>query len=266
MKNYQPKLLWIALPIIIIEYLFYVNSLWCTILLTLTFFIILWRQQQAMEKLRKNVATFEQANQYLTKEFKHIEAKWLEERWNQKQVVAERTQALEKTIKQLEETNLKLKEANHARSYFISAMSHELRTPLNSILSMSDLLTEQFFGELNEKQMLYVNHIKEGGNHLLELINDLLDTAKIDAGTMEITLDRILPNTFIDNAVMMIKTLLKKKNIEVKMFIDPTLPLMMLDARRCKQIMLNILSNAVKYTPKGGEINIRAFKRLFWKK
>ena len=100
-------------------------------------------------------------------------------------------------------------------------MSHELRTPLNGILGFSDLLLGQFFGKLNEKQVDYVNQIEDSGKHLLSLINDLLDIAKIDAGAMELELAEYKPKVIINSSVDMIKGQARLKNLTIKVKIDP---------------------------------------------
>jgi PAS domain S-box-containing protein len=194
-------------------------------------------------------------------ERKRIEAKLAEERRNLENTVKERTKELRLYIERVEETNLRLEEANRAKSRFLSSMTHELRTPLNAILGFTDLLAEQYFGELNEKQLGYVKQIEQSGKHLLSLINDILNVAKIDAGAMELELELVPPEEFIQATVAMTASQFKKKNIAITTFIDPTLKLVTVDSRKCKQIMLNLLSNALKYTPASGRVYISATKQ-----
>ncbi|MDM8562254.1 beta-Ala-His dipeptidase, partial [Candidatus Marithioploca araucensis] len=193
-------------------------------------------------------------------ERKQIEEELVKERHSLEQKVIERTQELQKSLKKLEDTNLSLEQSNRAKAHFLSSMSHELRTPLNGILGMSDMLHEQFFGPLNEKQLSYVVQITKSGKHLLSLISDLLDTAKIDAGTMELALEKTAIEEIIGTSVSMMKSQFKAKNLQIKMVIDPTLPLMLVDIRKCKQIMLNLLSNAIKYTASNGWIKVHVFQ------
>ncbi len=164
---------------------------------------------------------------------------------------------LEVRTKELVETNLQLQEANHGESRFLSSMSHELRTPLNAVLGFADLLKGKFFGALNDKQFGYVNQIEKSGKHLLDLINELLDIAKIDSGSAELHLEEFDPKEYLIGTAGLLQPQFLKKNIEVKLIHDPSLAIMTGDRRRCNQIMLNLLSNAVKYTPEKGKVRIR---------
>ncbi|MDM8541546.1 response regulator [Desulfococcaceae bacterium HSG9] len=175
---------------------------------------------------------------------------------NRKQV-EQQAEQLHKSIQHIEKANLRLQEAESARSRFLSSMSHELRTPLNGILGFTDLLSEQFFGPLNEKQLTYVNQIDSSGKHLLDLINDLLDMAKIDAGAVELEPSKFNIAEAIQTTTTMMKMLFKKKNITLATMIEPELPDITADLRKCKQVIINLLSNAVKFTPEDGRIEIR---------
>ena len=188
---------------------------------------------------------------------KYAEEKLAEERHNLENTVAIRTQELRLTLQKIAEANLRLEAANQAKSRFLSSMSHELRTPLTAILGFTDLLAEQFFGQLNDKQLSYVIQIDNSGKHLLNLINDLLNMAKIDAGAMGLELEPTSVNDFINPTVAMMASQFKKKAIQVITNLDPNLPSVAVDVKKCKQIMLNLLSNALKYTPTGGKVEIR---------
>ena len=183
-----------------------------------------------------------------------------EERNSLEKKVVLRTQELTDSLKMIEDARLRLESANRAKSQFLSSMSHELRTPLNGILGFADLLRGQFFGNLNDKQASYVTQIKDSGRHLLSLINDLLDTAKIDAGAMELELVECKPKVLINSSVDMIKSQFRKKNIVIEVLIDPKFTVVTIDERKTKQILLNLLSNAVKYTNECGKIVVRAIK------
>lgn len=172
-------------------------------------------------------------------------------------LVKERTWQLQESMKSLETTNVQLEEANRHKTRFLSAMSHELRTPLNAILGFSDLLAGQHFGSINEKQMKYVRQIESSGKHLLELINDLLDVAKIDAGAMELTLESFGLDKCAEETLSMLSTQITKKGIETQIIRDEDMPHLFGDKRKIRQIFLNLLSNAVKYTPENmGKITV----------
>ena len=171
------------------------------------------------------------------------------ERLNLEQTVTARTSELRQSLKQLEE-------ADRHKSRFLSTMSHELRTPLNAILGFTDLLDGKFFGELNEKQHDYVRQIDGSGQHLLALINDLLDVAKIDAGAVELDFGPVDLSDTISGVVNMMAAQFRQKEITVETHIEPELPTVHMDVRRARQILLNILSNAHKYTPDDGIIEI----------
>jgi signal transduction histidine kinase len=137
-------------------------------------------------------------------------------------------------------------------------MSHELRTPLNAIIGYADLMKDQFFGPLNEKQISYVDQIDASGKHLLELINDLLDMGKIDAGAMSLELGPCSFLEIADDTLAMMNTQFQKKSLHVESQISSELPLLMVDRRKIKQILINLLSNAIKYTPEEGHIQVSA--------
>ncbi|MBT3881047.1 MAG: HAMP domain-containing protein [Candidatus Scalindua sp.] len=180
--------------------------------------------------------------------------------------LCEETGKLNESLLKHEEINLQLKQANKAKTRFLSSMSHELRTPLNGILGFSDLLSGQFFGELNDKQLTYANQINESGKHLLDLINDMLDITKIDSGKVELELVDIPIEKVLQTSVNMINKqyiidgLIKKNRITTRINVDPKLSVIRADERKFKQIMLNLLSNAVKYSPNGSEVLINVIK------
>lgn len=163
----------------------------------------------------------------------------------------------EKDLREAKETAEK---ANFAKSRFLSAMSHELRTPLNGILGFADLLQEQFFGPLNEKQSEYVSLIDESGKHLLTLINDLLDVAKIDTDSMELVLGFHDAVELVDIPLDMMKSQFRQKELQVEKYTDPNLLTFQADLRKYRQIMFNLISNAVKYAPQDGVIEVRAIQ------
>ena len=148
--------------------------------------------------------------------------------------------------------------ANQAKSDFLSSMSHELRTPLNAIIGFSQVLQEQYFGVLNEKQTEYTNDILESGKHLLSLINDILDLSKVEAGKMELDLSQMNIKGLLENSLIMIKEKALKHGIALDLKIPEELSDLEIqaDERKLKQVMFNLLSNAAKFTPDGGEIRV----------
>ncbi|MBD2057744.1 response regulator [Oculatella sp. FACHB-28] len=159
-------------------------------------------------------------------------------------LVQERTQ-------QLEQEKLLSDAANRAKTEFLAHMSHELRTPLTGILGFSSLLSKQVFGSLNEKQLQYVNGISSCGQHLLELINDLLDLSKIEAGKEELVFELVVIQEVCEACISMIRELASDRKLQLSLDINPNLTICTADKRRLKQILFNLLSNAVKFTTAG---------------
>lgn len=172
--------------------------------------------------------------------------------------VAERTATLETTLADLQLRNVQLKEANAHKTKFLSTMSHELRTPLNAIIGFADLLEGEGFGPLNAKQKAYVSRIDDSGAHLLSLITDVLDVAKIDAGAMDLNVEPIAVEELMTATVQMIGQQFRKHGIELRVELEPGVGFMLADLRKAKQILINLLSNALKYSPNGSEVVMRA--------
>ena len=151
-----------------------------------------------------------------------------------------------------------LEAASRHKSEFLANMSHELRTPLNAILGFSEVLAQGMFGDVNQKQSEYLHDILESGRHLLSLINDILDLSKIEAGRMELeAADFDLPNA-IENALVLVRERVIRRGIRLGSTIDTRLGMISGDERKVKQVLLNLLSNALKFTPEGGEIDVTA--------
>jgi len=147
--------------------------------------------------------------------------------------------------------------ANRAKSQFLANMSHELRTPLNAVLGFSELLTQRLAGPLREKQAEYVEMIYRSGRHLHDIINDILDLAKVDAGKLDLNPeDDIDPRAIVNACVALIKERANAGELQLSVDVERALPLIVADAMRLKQILLNLLSNAVKFTEPGGSIVI----------
>jgi len=173
--------------------------------------------------------------------------------------VQERTAQLAVANRELDLRNREVERATQMKSKFLASMSHELRTPLNAIVGFSDLLAEQTAGQLNDKQKRFVNHIKQGSAHLLQLINDILDLSKIEAGQLELRCEAFQVSDALPEVLSTIRPLAMAKHIAVQHKLGTDLPVYA-DRVRFKQILYNLLSNAVKFTPKDGRIDIDCYQ------
>jgi len=154
-----------------------------------------------------------------------------------------------------------LEAASRHKSEFLANMSHELRTPLNAVIGFSEVLIQRMFGDLTEKQDEYLKDIYASGQHLLSLINDILDLSKIEAGRMELAPAPFHLPTALENAVTLVKERAARHGITLQLDLDPRLGEVVGDERKVKQVLLNLLSNAVKFTPEGGRITLKAVQR-----
>lgn len=174
-------------------------------------------------------------------------------------------ECLEQLVKQrteeLEKAKLEAEAANRAKSEFLANTSHELRTPLNSILGLSQMLQQEFYGKLNPKQKEYINCIYSSGEHLLSLINDILDLAKIEAGKEELMLESVEIRELCYYCLSIIAEKAKSQGLVLKSEIDPQVSHFIADQRRLCQMLLNLLSNAIKFTP-AGEVTLIVKKQL----
>jgi signal transduction histidine kinase len=162
------------------------------------------------------------------------------------------------TSDELQRVYRELETASRHKSDFLATMSHELRTPLNAIIGFSEVLHEQMFGELNERQLAYVNDVLEAGRHLLSLINDVLDLAKIEAGRMDLEVAEVALPDLLRSAVSMQSERAIRGGIDLSLSTDPEEITIAADERRLRQIVFNLLSNAVKFTPSGGRVDVSA--------
>ena len=161
-------------------------------------------------------------------------------------------------FREIADKSHQLEMASQHKSEFLANMSHELRTPLNAIIGFSEVLSERMFGDLNAKQEEYLKDIHASGQHLLSLINDILDLSKIEAGRMELELtDFNLPAT-LDNALTLVRERAGRRGIALHLTVDEQLDQVRADERKVRQVVLNLLSNAIKFTPEGGRIEVRA--------
>jgi signal transduction histidine kinase/DNA-binding response OmpR family regulator len=182
------------------------------------------------------------------------------------QRVKERTAELEAAKKEVEAFSQsvvlakeELERSSKFKDQFLSTMSHELRTPLNAVLGFSDLLGEDRYGPLNEKQRRYVNHIANGGKHLLRLINDILDLSRIEAGRLELMLESVQVETCFSEVCDTLHPLISRKGHNLLKHPAPGLSVRA-DGTRLKQILMNLIGNAIKFTPEGGKIELAARK------
>jgi signal transduction histidine kinase len=151
-----------------------------------------------------------------------------------------------------------LEAASRHKSEFLANMSHELRTPLNAIIGFSQILREQMFGELNERQAEYLDDILSSGQHLLNLINDILDLSKVEAGRMELQPSVFPLADVLAGSMVMVRERATRQGVDLITDIDPAVGLVEGDERKIKQVLFNLLSNAVKFTPQGGRITLAA--------
>jgi PAS domain S-box-containing protein len=175
-----------------------------------------------------------------------------------KQIIGAALEMTERKLMEAElrQTNAELAHATRLKDEFLANMSHELRTPLNAILGMSEGLLEEVFDETSDRQKQAIKTIERSGKHLLELINDILDLSKVEAGKLELQLAPVACNYLCDSSVTFVKQQALKKNIRLSVEIPPHLPDLVVDERRIRQMLINLLNNAVKFTPNGGRVKL----------
>ncbi|MEW6272966.1 MAG: 7TM diverse intracellular signaling domain-containing protein [Thermodesulfobacteriota bacterium] len=172
--------------------------------------------------------------------------------------IEQRTAALARRGEELSEKTRQLEVANRHKSRFLATMSHELRTPLNAVIGFSQLLLSRKFGELNARQSGYVDDILESGRHLLSLINDILDLSKVEAGRMELELSRFDLPAALDNALALVRERASSHGVELSSRVDERIGELVADERKLKQVLVNLLTNAVKFTRQGGSVEVTA--------
>jgi signal transduction histidine kinase len=179
--------------------------------------------------------------------------------------MADQLQSYTTSLEQkVSEKTAQLELANRHKSEFLTNMSHELRTPLNAVIGFSDVLKEQYFGELNAKQQEYVKDINESGQHLLSLINDILDLSKIEAGHMDLDLSEFSLPMALDNAMVLVRERAHRQQLQLRADVASDVALVTADERKFKQILINLLTNAVKFSYPGGwvEVTVRHGKNI----
>src|SRR5262249_42280808 len=165
---------------------------------------------------------------------------------------------LERTVA---ERTRELRAASEHKSEFLANMSHELRTPLNAIIGFTQVLQQKLFGDVNDKQEEYLEDIHSSSNHLLELINDVLDLSKVEAGQIALQKEPFSLRESLERGVVMVKEGAIKKGVSLSLEPDPDVELVTADERRIHQVVFKLLSNAVKFTPPGGTVDVSSAQR-----
>jgi signal transduction histidine kinase/ActR/RegA family two-component response regulator len=161
-------------------------------------------------------------------------------------------------FREVETKSAELEIASRHKSEFLASMSHELRTPLNAVIGFSEVLIDRLFGEINERQEEYLNDIRNSGRHLLELLNEILDLSKVEAGQMELEHAIFSVPTALEYVLSLVRERAAAHRITVRLEVSPEVGDIEGDELRFKQIVLNLVSNAVKFTPDGGAVEIAA--------
>jgi signal transduction histidine kinase len=161
-------------------------------------------------------------------------------------------------FRELERKSAELEVASRHKSEFLASMSHELRTPLNAVIGFSEVLLERMFGDLNDRQEEYLHDILSSGRHLLELLNDILDLSKVEAGRMELERSSFSVRQTLEYGLSLMRERALRKGVTLRLEVAPDVGFLVADELRFKQVVLNLLSNAVKFTPEGGEVVVRA--------
>jgi PAS domain S-box-containing protein len=172
-------------------------------------------------------------------------------------VVAEDITERKRTEEALVRAKEEAERATHLKDQFLSTMSHELRTPLNAILGFSELLSDERYGSLNDRQRRYIDHIHTSGRHLLRLINDILDLSKIEAGRFELAIESVRVDYAFDEVLSVMGPLAEKKSQTLSHLAEAGLSVRA-DATRLKQVLVNLVGNAIKFTPEGGRVELTA--------
>jgi two-component system, NtrC family, sensor kinase len=194
----------------------------------------------------------------LAEEFNRMATQLQESYSSLEQKVEERTLELETALSELDEKSRELEAASEHKSAFLANMSHELRTPLNAILGFSQVLREGMAGEVNAKQAEYLDDVLSSGNHLLALINDVLDLSKVEAGEVELEVAPFSLREALERGIVMVRERAGEDGVQLALGLDTGVDVIEGDERRIRQVIFNLLSNAVKFTPPGGAVDVSA--------
>jgi signal transduction histidine kinase len=194
----------------------------------------------------------------LAEEFNRMAARLQESYSGLEHKVEARTRELGTALRELDEKSHELEAASRHKSEFLANMSHELRTPLNAIIGFTQVLDEKLFGDVNEKQAEYLDDILTSANHLLALINDILDLSKVEAGQVELEVAPFSLKEALERGVVMVRERATNDGVQVALAANGGVDLVTGDERRISQVIFNLLSNAVKFTPAGGAVDVTA--------
>jgi signal transduction histidine kinase len=194
----------------------------------------------------------------LAEEFNRMAARLQASYVGLEQQVQERTRELATALGKLDEKTRELEAASDHKSEFLADMSHELRTPLNAISGFSQVLRKQLLGEINEKQAEYLDDILASSRHLLSLIDDVLDLAKVEAGQIELEVMPFSLREALERGVVIVRERATREDVRVSVSSDPGVDTVMGDERRIRQVVFNLLSNAVKFAPAGSTVDVAA--------
>jgi signal transduction histidine kinase len=194
----------------------------------------------------------------LAEEFNRMAAQLQESYAGLESKVQDRTQELATALRELDVKSRELENASQHKSDFLANMSHELRTPLNAVIGFSQVLREGMVGEVNEKQKEYLEDILSSGNHLLSLINDVLDLSKVEAGQVELEIAPFSLQEALERGVVMVRERATNHGVQLTLATNGDVDMVAGDERRIRQVIFNLLSNAVKFTPAGGAVDVRA--------
>jgi len=212
------------------------------------------RMARSLYQKCKETETYMQELENDRQQLRHLADELTEANSLLEKKVEERTEDLKKAV-------IELKALNNLKTQFLANMSHELRTPLNSIIGFSEMLSDELFGKLNPTQKEYMEIILRSSRHLLQIISDILDLARIEQGKIVLNKEQVNLEELIQAVVTILKPQVDGRELEFRVDIQPQLPQMVIDPVRIKQVLYNLLSNAIKFTAPGGEITIRAWRQ-----
>lgn len=209
------------------------------------------------EETQRLSHNLQELNEQLAQQNEELNAQ-SEELLSQTEELQAQSEELLGVTDELQKKNHELERVGEQKSRFVATLSHELRAPLNAVISFSDVLLDKVMGELNQQQEKYLREILNSGQHLLNLINDLLDHSKIEAGQLELKIEEVDPSAPLEEAITMVSADISRNRLVITNSIKPHSYLVAADRDRLKQVFLNLLTNAVKFTPKSGQITIGA--------